>query len=130
MLNPACGGGSCHTLTAPGQRSYEGSSDLHIAVLIDGLNFSCDTCFAIDFIFFGDGSSTGNHIIEARHALKAHTKLAQRQRSNIITEQLPYKTHNQHTVSDNATGTNHFADLGISMQGVEVARCSCIAHQA
>ncbi len=84
---------------------------------------------AISFVFFGDGAGASDNIIEMRHAFEAHAKLSQRRGTDIIAEHLANKTHNQHPMSDDASGADYFADFGIGMQRIEVARCTGIAHQ-
>src|SRR5579884_444151 len=120
---------SFRVLAACGQRGHEGAGGLHVAVLVCRLKLARDALLAVGLVLLGDGAGAGNHVVEVRHALEAHAELAQGRRADVIPQKLAQEAHNQHAVRDDAARADHFADLRVGVQRVEIAGRARVAHQ-
>src|SRR5215469_17451685 len=64
-----------------------------------------------------------------RHPGEAYAKRTQSLWPDVIAQYLTDKPHDEHSMGNDSVSTERLADFRIGMQGVEIARCTGVAHK-
>ena len=111
------------------QSRDEPATDLYIALLIGCLHRAGYARFATSLILVGYLARAGDHIAKMRHPGEAYAKCTQSLWPDVIAQYLTDKTHDEHSMGNDSASTDRLTDFRIGMQGIEIARCTGVAHK-